>query len=219
MTVVLNLSLPKWPAMTVVGDPVTTEQAAEIIFRTDTLWFLCNDKEWERELYDVLGVKYKIETYGGIQVDYDSLNKACYAVGRIDLDYLHNSRIASSYIGGPTGWCHWNGVIFQNDRNIGKWPTVESVTTDWRAIAEAFPYLKLRSQLLKYEHGEPLSEPLVEFQVQNGEVDVREPDGVLVPSVETSMAALYSIDVRGRERGCDIETFRRAVELCRIRII
>lgn len=31
----MSRSLPKWPALVVVGDPVTHDQAAEIIVRTE----------------------------------------------------------------------------------------------------------------------------------------------------------------------------------------
>ena len=45
-----EVELPKWPALVVIGESVTKEQAMEILIRTDSLYFGCNDKEWEEEL-------------------------------------------------------------------------------------------------------------------------------------------------------------------------
>ena len=49
----MNCSLPKWPALLVVGDRVTTDQAAEIIVRTAGYAFCTNDRAWHRQIKSV----------------------------------------------------------------------------------------------------------------------------------------------------------------------
>ena len=176
----LHRSLPKWPSMLVVGEPVTQEQAEEIIIRTSNIDFSIND-EWFRA----------------------QLHKA----------------MASSYIGGPHGWCDWQGQIFTNSYNIGKWPSTQEVYEEWRCIATAFPFLSLKCQLFDgetCEEEERELKPIIQFNVSQGQVTLCEPEGLPYnPSslgtqgVHTAiMFTLYGIG----ERGCTIEQFKHALE-------
>ena len=105
-----KVSLPKWPAMTVVGNAVTKKQAAEIILRTDGWYYGCNDRKWEQFVWEALGVTIK-DNHGHKQAEFESLRNAAARFHRLDVDHLHNSRIMSSWIGGPKGWCNWDGTI------------------------------------------------------------------------------------------------------------
>jgi hypothetical protein len=229
-----NIGLPKWPALAVVGKPVTPEQAMEILIRTDHLYFSSNDHEFDKRLNEIL---YEIEIpYGGydtasdaicqkLGIDKDDLplkwtkvdeykQKFLKGVGHISLSYLNNSQIVSSWIGGPHGWCNWNGDIGSRNYNIGKWPSVQEVYEDWKKIAAAFPVLDLKCQLMGHEAGPEDGEdkPLIEFIVRDGKVRMS------VPKKPLTQTAFGSADMFARfnnphaERGCTIELFKQAVE-------
>jgi hypothetical protein len=210
----LQRELPKWPALLVSGKRVTREQAAVIIVRTDSLWFSCNDRDLEAKLRATIG--FRSEKANGEDwravTDHDNAVKATY--GNLGLRYLNNSRIVSSYVFGPHGWCDWSGNIFCNSYNIGKWPRVKEVLEDWKKIAEAFPFLDLRSQLMSAESCEDNGVPVVEFVVKDGKVELVEPQGQLLPVVSPDFnPAMLMGPVALRESGCTIPQFVRALEL------
>jgi hypothetical protein len=225
-----NKGLPKWPALLVKGKSVTAEQAKEIIIRTDGLSFSTNDREFSSQLNEVVyGVKSSrwdltdaIKEQLGITEwnaiwDYQDSKHA--EVGVLDITYLNNSQIASSWIGGPHGWCKWDGTIETSNYNIGKWPSVEDVYNDWVIIAEAFPFLNLRSQLMNCEacEDEPSNPPMpvVEFIVKDGKVEMIEPIEQLIPMTDAGWRSL--MDPMG-ERGCTFEQFKDAYEFTKQKI-
>jgi hypothetical protein len=201
--------LPKWPAIVVVGENVTLEQASEIIIRTNGgLWFSCNDHEWEKMLYEALNVKltgdYPRPDYADLE-----LAQGVYSVLE-EVEYLSNDRIASCYVGGPNGWCDWDGTIGVNDKNIGKWPSCEDVFEEWKTIARAFPFLNLQCQLFDKEHCEDNPQVLIQFDVADANV---------VPSIPEKAFEIgwFNIDAATfnsphRERGCTIEQFKEALD-------
>ena len=171
--------LPKWPAMVVKGRNVTLEQAAEIIIKTDShlpdFKYAGNDDALAKKMNELFGIPW--ESYGGKDFDHNTYwntkQRLSNKLGCIELAYLTNDRIISSYVGGPHGWCNWQGNIFTNSYNIGKWPEVEEVAQDWGNIAEAFPFLELQCQLFSEEQcsDEPTIS-LVTFNVKKGHVTV-----------------------------------------------
>lgn len=227
-----DISLPKWPALAVVGKPVTQEQAMEILIRTDDLYFSSNDSEFNNDLNEAL---FDIRISSS---DHDSLRKAICRkldinpegnvwneiqeykksflepIEHLDLEYLRNQRIASCWIGGPHGWCDWDGNIGSRNYNIGKYPSVQEVYNDWKQIAEAFPFLELTCQLMGHEAGpeDGVDQPLVEFRVKAGKVKMVQPKSPI------TYTAFGSADIASRflnpraERGCTIELFRSALE-------
>ena len=131
---ITGVTLPKWPAMVVVGKTVSTEQAKEIIIRTSGLSFHSNEHSFVKRLYDVAGIK--CDKHGW--ADYDSRDARCDELGIIRGEYLRNDQVCSSYINGPHGWIDWRGNIGCRTFNIGKWPKADEVFGEWSAIAEAF---------------------------------------------------------------------------------
>lgn len=233
-----NIGLPKWPALAVVGKPITRDQAMEILIRTDDLWFSSNDHQFDRLLsqyvFDVeiaeagfdtksraikekLGLTEGPDTWSKVY-EYENQKRA--ELGHISLNYMQNSRIVSSWIGGPHGWCDWDGNIGSRNYNIGKWPTVQEVYLDWKKIAAAFPFLDLKCQLMGHEAGPDDGEdkPLVEFTVKNGKVKMS------VPKAPITSTAFGSADMYARftnptgERGCTFELFKSAVDLVRAKM-
>ncbi|QDJ96288.1 hypothetical protein Xoosp13_101 [Xanthomonas phage Xoo-sp13] len=172
----------KWPAMLVTGDKVTPEQARDIIFRTNGSYISTNDRDFEAKVMEYLGIpKGEYGYYNG----YDKLREKFQS---LSLHYLNNDRISSCWVGGFHGWMNWDGTVFSNNYNIGKWPSVEEVLEDWAAIAQAFPYLNLRCQLLNHESSEDIEEPkvTVEYVVKDGTVAMFLPEDVskLVVSIK-----------------------------------
>ena len=225
-----NLGLPKWPALLVVGTPVTREQAMEIILRTDNLYFSSNDNQFNKQLNEYFyDVKITDSFYGGenkaiakkLGVEENNWNSIYEykdskekEINALSLSYLSNSRIVSSWIGGPHGWCDWNGNIHTRNYNIGKWPSVEEVYNDWVQIAKAFPFLELTSQLLNSEAGEDEVEvrAVVEFRIKNGKVKMVEPKK-LITIAEFGDSDMYRrFSDPYAERGCTIDKFKEAVD-------
>ncbi|MFC7641532.1 hypothetical protein ACFQX6_11430 [Streptosporangium lutulentum] len=131
-------------------------------------------------------------------------------MGILRLHYLDNARIASSWIGGPKGWCDWDGQIGCSTYNVGKWPTVEELTSDWETIAAAFPYLKLHAQVVDNEGD---GKAAATWAVRDGRAALVEPVDLVTP-----MQHLDELDVIGRilglggERGVTLERLREALD-------
>ncbi len=229
----LNISLPKWPALVVRGTPVTKEQAKEILIRTDTLDFSTNDHSFARQLFEfTYGVKAKKEMYHISLYNFfeDDNNKVEWEVVEalrrktheslkvLNLDYLANHRIVSAWVGGPHGWCDWDGYIGCNNYNIGKYPTMEEVFNEWYQIAEAFPFLELDCQLLSGETCTEFREqkPLVNFHIEEGQVQVGVPlqhSGNILDYPRFDINAAINAIAAGtayRERGCTFEQYVEA---------
>lgn len=223
--------LPKWPQFVVVGERVTKEQAAEIIIRTSGLYFSCNDHAWEKQLKEYLGVE---EDWLNVPEGPNRAEEMWWALwdkedakrdqlGVLRLGYLANHQIASASIGGPSGWVDWEGNVGCYSYNIGKWPSTEEVLEDWRKIAEAWPYLKLRSQLYSAEQCEEHGRPLVEYRVAEGRVQAFRPEaplprvhsGVRTSDIHAQVQAIAYAPTSVRERGCTFEQFCWAVDLVR----
>jgi len=212
---VKNTSLPKWPAFVVTGERITEEQAAEICIKTDSTLpsfrYASNDKGFEQELCDLFGLPYD-DDGEDFNDRWAKVTELRTRLGKIDLHYLNNSRIVSAFIGGPHGWCDWDGNIFCNSFNIGKWPDVEDVAEDWAKIAEAFPFLNLRSHLYNAETSEG-GVPVVEFVVEDGHVVVQKPTTTLAPPVSNITGVLMGLFGNPyRERGIHITLLRQKLE-------
>ena len=206
-----QIELPKWPAMTVTGDHITPEQAAEVIIRTNEWHHGCNDRAWRRLVWDAIGAKVTV-TNGHENSDFASVEAARERLRGLRLKYLYNSRVMSSWIGGPHGWCDWSGDIHSTNYNIGKWPSVEEVRADWAAIAEAFPFLRLRCQLWSGEAGVSNIVPLIEFVVARGKVRTITPRTTLLYPKDLGDTHLADLFRMNRERGCAEETLHWAIQ-------
>jgi hypothetical protein len=171
------VGLPKWPQMIVTGKPVTVEQATEIIRRTDS-FFTCgytgNDRKFVADTQSRYGMvspedlrsnRMELREYRELQNAWQNL------WGCVSTSYVHNSWVSCAFIGGPHGWCHPNGQIGFFD-NIGKYPSVEEVRDDWKAVAAAFPFLDIDVTLMSKGSGEEGSVPVVGFRIRGTDVEV-----------------------------------------------
>ena len=165
----------KWPAILITGEKVTEEQAMDILIRTDEnivspggyTW--SNNKEFQRNWCEM------------INFDEDCKRPENF----VELYYLGNNSIASSWVGGSQSWIWEDGSIFKFS-NIGKWPAVENVIDELNRITHAFPYLKLKVTLFDEEvmsdfyingqkiadanYEDVLDKALCSFSVENGTV-------------------------------------------------
>jgi hypothetical protein len=227
--------LPKWPAIVVVGDSVTKEQAAEILIRTNTyissnehlfdnqakalVYQLSLDDPSDFNAFDKTVRKHLgLGEKGDWEKIYEYKREKEEKLGILDLGYLSNHRICSAWIGGPHGWCDWDGTIGCHNYNIGKWPTVEEVYHEWCTIAKAFPFLELRCQLMNHEAScEEMAEipgPVVEFRVSKGRVRMVENPCVLRKTEFTDLDIAGCMRP-GAEIGCTLETFKDALDIVR----
>lgn len=217
-----TLGLPKWPALIVKGEKVTIDQAKEILIRTGGSHFSSNDHVFDRNLIlafygiecDMYDLRDYIKNkYNGTIDPYEFMLKTAKEWGVLtDLHYLENRRVVSCWIGGPHGWCNWDGHIGSTNYNIGKWPSIEDVYNEWVIIAKAFPYLDLKCQLLSGETCQENIEPVVEYTIKNGEVDISKPKEFLAyPTDDTAEEIGKFFSNPYRERGCTIDQFKDAL--------
>lgn len=215
--------LTKWPRLIVIGDPVTREQANDILIRTNEWsYFFSNDPVWERAVEAAaavcLGRPVEPDHQGGgdpvtrsarMRDHWGDLRCWRQRIGVLDLNYLQNAQVMSSLIGGPHGWCDWDGRIGCSNYNIGKWPSEDEVSEDLTAIAKAWPFLRMHVQLIANE-GE--GQLVATWAVQGGKAHLVEPIGVMADlqdDVEGMVAALFTQP--HRERGVSIERLREAL--------
>jgi uncharacterized protein YeaC (DUF1315 family) len=196
--------LTKWPRLLVTGQPITEHQADEVLIRTMNPWLLqVNDRDWHAAVAAVLGLELNQHGYA----DPDSIRAAIRRYGVLNLQYLYTSRIASSWIGGPHGWCNWDGRIGCSNYNIGKWPDEETVTAEWEAIAAAFPFLHLTAQLITDEGAGHL---VAEWRVAGGHAELRDPGTQITDLTELGAGDLLGRLFVGGERGVDTTRLTRA---------
>jgi len=224
MQKLFDIGLPKWPALVVTGNNVTKDQAKEILIRTDDITYIStNDKTFAREIYGVLldrkipSNKCHLALYDCFdgedgKIDWKAAEMAADSIKSkyqlITLDYLQNSQIASCFIGGPHGWCDWDGTIGTHSYNIGKWPSVDEVYAEWESIAKAFPFLELSCQLFDGESCEDDTKPVIQFDIKDGKVTMSVPtEALTIP--ESSMFSVISDSTK--ERGCSVEQFKDAI--------
>ena len=174
----------KWPCCIITGEPITHEQAMQIIWRTDSTmdaWSMNwkgNDQDWSEWFCKIMKAP-KRSNYKGLEGDAfrEAINKQgelCEhfnsLLGHIDLEYLCNDQINSSYIYGPNGWCHPDGYIGYSD-NIGKWPSIEEVYQELQTIVKAFPFLIMSVTIMDGENGY-YEDSVISYEVSNGEVKI-----------------------------------------------
>lgn len=204
----MERGLPKWPQMLVTGVPVSEEQALEIIRRTDTFftWGGGNNRAFNNMVHETLRmpVNDSYEQYPGCEQfksfdDYwAAKEKWREKWGLVDTEYVINSWISCSFVGGPHGWCHPDGTIGFSD-NVGKWPSVEEVYNDWVILAKEFPFLDIGVTLMNGESCEDDISPVVSFVVKDGTVEVVDPDKINVhekhqlPEQTDHLMVLYAL--------------------------
>jgi hypothetical protein len=211
----IDIGLPKWPQMLVTGQPVTVDQAKDIIFRTDFFFTdECkysggNCKEFNdayreaallNKLRDSCGDKWSV-----LSPVLQKLRAHLQCVD--DLEYIHNSFGSSAFVFGAHGWCRPDGTISFN-YNVGKWPSVESIYDEWCRVATTFPYLDLHVTLMSDEWCEDVSTPLVNIRVLDGAAVLQNPDSSVhtvkpVPSLEAFLQ--YESN---REIGCPTQWYK-----------
>lgn len=170
-----KIDLPKWAQCVINGEKITEEQALEIIRRTDTFFYGYggNDHTFNARVRKICKLPsfddYKSDDFYN---DWNIYQKAKEEFEEkwqlVNTDYIKNSWISCSWIGGYHGWCHPDGTIaFCN--NIGKYATVEEVYNDLLILGKNFPFLNLTCTLMDGEE-DCCKESLVTMSLKNGKV-------------------------------------------------
>lgn len=215
--------LTKWPRLIVTGEPVTPEQANDILIRTNEwTYFSTNDRGWEsqveRAAHELLGRpvqpgRFDDEAAAGrgdaFREHWAALRQWCDDTRILELRYLNNEQIMSPWIGGPHGWCDWDGWIGCSTYNIGKWPTVEEVAEDWSRIAHEWPFLDLHAQLVTDEGDGHVA---AQWRVASGSAVMVDPGPQLTEPEELSeRVVLARLMFAGGERGATLERLCEAL--------
>lgn len=212
-----RLDLPKWPQLMIVGDPVSEEQARDIILRTDD--FLTDPSDYAGGNNKAFNARYRrdsglkdiadAEEKDDWSFSFDAREHLRARLGYVELSYIHNTWASSSYIGGPYGFCSPDGEIYYGD-NIGKYPSVEDVYNEFCLLAKAFPYLNLKASLYNCEATEERSDRavVVSFVVTCGEVSVTTEDfGLLEFNRPRNMLDMFAgLGRMDREQGLSYTT-------------
>lgn len=215
----LSVDLPKWPGLIVEGTSVTPQQAREILIRTDSHLPAFRGCSNAQHLEDYLSLLFGIK--GAPDTDPTHWHTHWEAVQNLrkrlrmveGLQYLSNAQILSCWVGGPHGWCSWDGIIRANTFNIGKWPSVDEVIREWAAIAEAFPYLTLTAWLHDKESCQEGAQPIVRFEVERGHVVAfRQWEDDLKPSIPFEEAPFVMRHDESGESGIDRHVLRDYLE-------
>lgn len=181
----LARALPKWPQMRVAGEPVTVEQAKEIIRRTDSFFAYQsgNDHEWVESVSHALRMapswrhresQSEEERLRLVRLEFAYRDRWLEKWGYLHQEYVSNDWLSCSFIGGPHGWVHPNGLIGYRD-NVGKWPNCGDLFEEWKTIAATWPFLKLGVTLMSGESCEDEVKPIISFAVAGGQVEVVDP--------------------------------------------
>jgi len=219
----------KWPQAFITGQNLTVERAEEIITRTDGLVvsrYGGNNEDFNKTFLHESGLRI-VDPDDWVSGKISS--ESCYkkgeviknVLGLIETNYIHNSWLSSSYVGGPYGWCHPSGKIFYND-NIGKHPCVESVVEDWRKLHEAFPFINVVCTLHNKEYGEPGIEPVVTLRIGAGKIYIDNDDhgGHYHPYSSSSALDTFRKNLNNplREQGVPEDMVQRMVKSIRKKI-
>lgn len=165
---IASLDLPKWPQMLVWGQPVTEEQAKQVILRTDEFFYdlygWSANSRWGKSAREVLGLERSDLTD---QQKWSASTRLAEMLGHIETEYVSNTWADSAFIFGAHGWCHPNGLISFTD-NVGKWPSADELIRDWAVLAHAFPFLDCTATFMSGEQCEDDTHPVFSIVVKHG---------------------------------------------------
>lgn len=170
--------MTKWPRLLVVGETITPEQADEVLIRTNTWDGFGLNEAFENQVFALAGIRrseYRAP-------DWESRVEFMTRIGALNLRYLSNDRIGSSWFGGSHGWCDWDGSIGCSTFNIGKWPSSDEVLQEWKDISQAFPFLDLTAQLVPNEGDSDMA--VATFRIRDGQATCDEDLAPLIRPVE-----------------------------------
>ena len=162
----LERGLPKWPKMYVTGVSIDEDKALEIIRRTDSFFHGYDGNNIELNEVVKRMISYPdSKSYKDFEDYLSAREEWSENWGLINCYYVENAWISTSFILGAYGWCHPNGNIGYST-NVGKWPNIKDIYTEWSLIAENFPFLELGITLYNGEYCEEDAEPVVSMKVK-----------------------------------------------------
>lgn len=212
------------PALVVRGQPVTEEQAAEILIRTQSFDLDTSHVATQRAMCRLLGVRWDTLLK---EIDPEDRLGLIDTYQCLPLYFLRNRRICSTSTFGPHGWCSWTGRIAA-DYNLVSWPNDGELETEWRKIAAAWPFLNLHAQVFNVSLEDRLrshAKVLVEYQVQDGQLrsfteKIRpfSPEEHPIDHLQRTILAIGTIPAEYRELGVSLPRLFTALQTTRHRL-
>jgi len=198
----------KWCPILIRGRKVSTNVVREVLIRTMP-YFSTNDRDWLEEVCGASDIE--ITEYG--TTDPQGWFEFEKSISHMELEYLRNSQIMSSYIYGPNGWMNWDGSIgYRHHQNIGKWPETSAVLKEASRLAKMWPMLDMHIQIC---NGEESVTPLFEIKMYRGKTSISEPVVQIglpkVPLRDDPESFARQFTSPYRERGCSIGTYKQAL--------
>lgn len=168
--------LPKWPQLIITGPDVDPEQAMDFILRTDGfLTEPCefsggNEHDFNNSYRERAGLN-RLNNSEDFHAKWELQRKLRERIGFVDLRYVPSRFASCAYVYGPHGVVSPTGKV-SHHHNVGKWPGVEDILSDFKALARAFPWLELWATVYDREWCEEDGIPLVTFRVKSGRARV-----------------------------------------------
>lgn len=185
----------KYSEIRVEGKTVTPEQAAIIIYQCQGLTPIYESFEHFKILYELpdsiqepstcpdyrafddILIKHTNNDIRG----YEEYLREKYGFLNIDEQLFLEDRVVTNFYFGAKGWCNWDGKISCCRLNSNKYPSPEIISEELELIANRYPFLDARFQLMKtqfYEEEENV-EVWQDYTLQKGVVTKN--NGVLTP--------------------------------------
>ena len=203
--------LSTWNGIVLEGQSISKEDAARVILRTTNLRGLnITDPLWKEKVFGMFGIPMNWDT-DPLDPDLDPFFEEAVekyglladSSGFSRLEFFSNWKIFSDSKWGAHGWVDWDGQVFCNSWDIGKYPTEDLIQEEWELISSCFPFLDLT--FLVYSG--PLFEysfPFYKYRVSEGKV-IRE------ESLEFEVKPTRLQDI---SKGVDLQYLEWAIQQC-----
>lgn len=196
----------KYGYISVTGNNVTPEQAAELIMMTHN-----------PSIRDGPNVIFREKFKDIVPIENKELNDFIFdcfdAIGNLDLYYLCNNKIVAPF----EGWCDWNGDIGCNLMLIDNWPTKEDIENEWKIIINNFPFLNLKCYvwLIDREDEEIFNiseiDPDFEFIINNNKVICND---YIDRTKKWNCSNIEDNQREYSKKICNLQTLRYAIDVC-----
>jgi hypothetical protein len=184
--------LPKWTGMICMGDPVTPEQALEVIIRTDNYNFY-NEYYRDVQLLNLIKKTYTrcLPIEDQISDQTLDIEKFNHMFGILPIHYLNNHMLYHST--GLHGWMKKDGTIKTSSYNIGKRPTKKDLVEEVQIIIDSFPFINnIHFQFLNGEIDNPIRKVIFSIKVINRKIILsHETEDILLESNESDFEQDY----------------------------
>lgn len=178
--------LGKHPRLLATGEPLTREQANEVMMRTiDWSFVACNDAEWQHMVASILGWYDRhdevcdddecVQYWAWVREHRAITEVYGQSIGALGLESLANESIMSSgHRDRHDGWLRWDGTV-RGSWIADRYTEIDDLAAEVAALAEAFPFLSMHVQALSCGFSSsgiaaPKGTVVVEWFIRDGRV-------------------------------------------------